>query len=145
MQHVFLILPSRSLIIESFASEIDLPDYIAFKTEQISHPDFDSGFDVLSDLRWAEFAFPPREVHKLVEFFKENVDLEAHRKGCLLTFEPMQTAYSMLFKKHTEGKGVSWKVCTTLMESLAWLNDPLTIEELEVTLAELKEQRERKI
>lgn len=142
MKHLFLILPTRKLIIESFAKSISPDDYIAFKAEQIAHPDFNSTFDVMSDLRWAEFAFPPEGLNSIADFFKENIDLEANRKGCLLTLEPLQTAYSMIFKKRTEVSTVSWKVCTTMEEAMMWLNYPLSVEELEVVLVDLKEQVE---
>ena len=144
MKHVYLILPSRKLVVESFAGEINIENYIAFKSDQITNPEYSADFDVLSDLRWAEFAFPPEGLNTIADYFKENIDLEANRKGCLLTLEPLQTAYSMIFKKRTEVSNVSWNVCTTMQEAMIWLNYPLSVEELEVVLDNLKEQAEAK-
>ncbi|WP_417611569.1 hypothetical protein [Owenweeksia hongkongensis] len=140
MKHVFLILPSRRLVIESFADKVGLEDYIAFKNEQLAHPDFNPEFDVLSDLRWTEFVFPPEDLNKLADYFKENVKVDIDRKGCLLTFQPMQTAYSMLFERHMTGSVVTWQVCTTEVEALSWLHYPLNLTELKRTLEELKNE-----
>lgn len=142
MKHSFRILPEHKLIIECCGTSFGLDDYTEFKKRELSHPLFNPGYNVLTDLRWSKFAVPATDVHKMVAFFKENVPVGVSRKGCLLTLQPLQTAYSMLFEKHMVNSSVTWKVCTTVTECISYLNYPLAIDEIEVFLAELKEQRE---
>ncbi|AEV32432.1 hypothetical protein Oweho_1436 [Owenweeksia hongkongensis DSM 17368] len=140
MKHVFRILPEHKLIIELCGSSFGLDDYIEFKKREITHPDFNPEYDILSDLRCSNFTVPAKDVHKMVTFFKESIRLDIDRKGCLLTLEPLQTAYSMLFEKHMTDSIVTWKVCTTEVEALSWLHYPLSLTKLEEILEELKSE-----
>ena len=143
MKHVFRILPEHKLIVERCGPTFGLEDYIEFKSRQISHPDFRPEYNVLSDLTWTEFSMPASEVQEIASYFKENVPIQVARRGCLLTQEPLQTAYSMLFEKQMKGySAVSWNVCTTLNEALNWLSHPMSIEELKAVLAELRLEQE---
>lgn len=138
MKHEYLILKEHNLILESFYGKMDVDGYLRFKMEQINDPDYGSSYNVLSDLRWVEFVFPAAEMHKISVFFKENIQLNADRKGCLLSMDPLQTAYSMVFKNNTSVGKVRWMVCTTLQEALRWLNCTMEGDRLAQVLAEMK-------
>lgn len=138
MKHEYLILKEHNLILESFYGKMDVDGYLRFKMEQINDPDYDSSYNVLSDLRWVEFVFPAAEMHKISDFFKENIQLNEDRKGCLLSIDPLQTAYSMVFKNNTSVGKVTWMVCTTLKETIQWLRLDFDEDYLSLQLREMK-------
>lgn len=140
MKHAYRILKEHRLIIESFYGEMDLPGYIEFKSKQIHDPDYSSNYNVLSDLRWVKFMFPASDLGEISDFFKSNINLNVDRKGCLLTIDPLQTAYSMVFNKLTSVSKVKWLVCTSLNEALPWLNCSLQEADISELLQDMKKK-----
>lgn len=141
MKHQFLILPERRLIIESIATEMGLADYIAFKMELMEDAEFSPHYNVLTDLRDVKHGFSPEEVKGLATFFKNNMPIDVKRKGCMLTLKPLQTAYSIIFKKRNPQSAVCWEVCTTINEAITWLDNPMPAADLDEVLNKLKEIR----
>lgn len=138
MKHEYLIIKEHRLIIELFYGEMDLASYVEFKSGQLKDPDYNPDYNLLTDLRWVDFLFPASEVSLISDYFKSVVDMDRDLKGCLLSFEPLQTAYSMVYKKHASEGSLQWNVCTTLEESLKWLNCSLPEATLSQILSEMK-------
>lgn len=138
MKHEYLIIKEHRLIIELFYGEMDLASYVEFKSRQLKDPEYDPNYNLLTDIRWVGFLFPASEVSLISDYFKSVVDINVELKGCLLSIEPLQTAYSMVYKKHASEGQLQWNVCTTLQEALRWLNCNMEEDRLAQVLAEMK-------
>lgn len=104
----------------------------------MSDPDFSSEYRVITDLRWVGFLFKSSEIHRVADFLNFAVWGDVQRKSSILTTDPLQTAYSLVFKKYTVGSGVIFNVCTTVEEVLRWMDYPMDEKQMIQVLDTLK-------
>jgi len=121
----YKILPECKLIIEKFDGIFSLEAYEKMKTEEFANPEFNSGFNVLADLRKASFGTQlnssEKEMTLISRFLIGEKDKIGKRKSAILTEKPDQVVCSILFMESVKPLPVIVESFSTVEAALKWL------------------------
>jgi hypothetical protein len=119
----FTILTQEKLILEKYAGYFDLNDYMKFKEQEYSSPDFKPYYNLLVDLRNVYEHKPPDFVAKSIgNYLKSNPEKIGKRKTAFITSEPFQVVNTILYSEYAkESLPISVNRFSTFEAAIDWL------------------------
>lgn len=118
----FLIVKELKLIIEYYAGDIYLEDFIRTHDKKGNHSDFNANFNLMVDFRDSTIHLTQPEIIQLVDYHKNSKILYGERKAAHITKTPRQVVAGMNFDIHNKKLPISIKVFSTVGASLNWVN-----------------------
>ncbi|MBN2165759.1 MAG: hypothetical protein JW717_05730 [Marinilabiliaceae bacterium] len=117
----YLILPKYQLIIETYQGSVTLANYVEMKTKQFADANFNKDFDIIADLRNANFSFD-EPMTDLLDFFSTNKNNIGNRRSALIAQTPKETSKAIIFSNLIQKFAtVNANVFSTLEAAYSWL------------------------
>lgn len=128
----YRIFPQHQLIVETYIGAVTMEDYQQMKFAELNDALFNSKFNVMADLRRAEFK-KNESFEMLLAFISKNKDIYDKRKSALVANTIEQTPGALRFtNKVTEAAPIASNLFSTVEAALIWLGiyDDQLIDEL---------------
>ena len=110
----YKIFPDKKLVVECLRGIVYVEDYIELKKREIADKDYCPTYNILLDLLGSDFKIYDLELHKLVDFLKNNPVFSGKKKVAILTDSPNQVVTAELFRLYYKNNNVSIRIASTL-------------------------------
>lgn len=114
----YIILPQEKLIIEYFSGMVSLKDVIAQKEKLIRNPNYNPGYNLIDDLRDAQFELIKEQVKGYVDYVFNNKKNIGKRNTAFVTSNPDQVVVSTLFESAKGELPINTMIVSTISTAL---------------------------
>ena len=113
----------RELIIETWPEKVTIEDYEKVKLSEFSDTDFNSAYNVITDLRKVKMEFDEDLIKGIVSFMKLNSDKIKNRKSAIIALSPQLVAGSLFFGQKKHNLSVEVSVFSSLNAAYKWIKE----------------------
>ena len=113
----------RELIIETWPEQIIIEDFEKVKLSEFSDTDFNSAYNVITDLRKVKMEFDEELIKGIVSFMKLNSDKMKNRKSAIVALSPQLVAGSLFFGQKKHNLSVEVSVFSSLNAAYKWIKE----------------------
>ncbi len=113
----------RELIIETWPEIITVEDYEHVKLSEFSDADFNSSYDVITDLRKVAMEFDEEIIEGIVNFMKINSNKMKNRKSAIIADSPQVVASSLFFGQKNRNLSVKVSVFSSMNAAYKWIKE----------------------
>lgn len=113
----------KRVITETWPENVNIEDYKKVKQSEFNDPDFDSDFNVITDLRILKLELNVVVIDKIINFIKDNSNNIKDRKSAILTNKPNQVVNSFVFKSKAKNLPLNIKIFSTMEAALNWISE----------------------
>jgi len=113
----------RELIIETWPEKVTIEDYEKVKLSEFSDTDFNSDYNVITDLRKVKMEFDEKIIVGIVNFMKLNSDKMKNRKSAIIADSPQLVASSLFFGQKNRNLSVKVSVFSSLNAAYKWIKE----------------------
>ncbi|WP_010662466.1 hypothetical protein [Marinilabilia salmonicolor] len=134
------IIEEPGLIVRYLKGQIDLNSLFSMMLESAEEKRYRNDFQVLYDIREAEFVVRKNSIEDFLAKVRGNSDILVRKRVAFLTMNPNQVVFSSLLNRFAVTGIFSLETCSTLPAALSFLNvDSSFYQEVESVLIALKE------
>ena len=113
----------RELIIETWPEKVIVEDFEKVKLSEFSDTDFNSAYNVITDLRKVKMEFDEDLIKGIVSFMKLNSDKIKNRKSAIISLSPQLVAGSLFFGQKKHNLSVEVSVFSSLNAAYKWIKE----------------------
>lgn len=118
----YIIIPKDKLIIEYFNGKVSLEDVIILQKELAENPNYDPNYNVIDDLRDAQFDLIKEQVIGYVDYITNNKKTIGKRNTAFVTTNPDQVVISSLFESLKKDLPINTLIVITISLALKHVN-----------------------
>ncbi|MCD6556731.1 MAG: hypothetical protein J7K64_05995 [Bacteroidales bacterium] len=113
----------RELIIETWPEKVTVEDFEKVKLSEFSDTDFNSAYNVITDLRKVKMVFDEELIKGIVSFMKLNSDKIKNRKSAIIALSPQLVAGSLFFGQKKQKLSVTVSVFSSINAAYKWIKE----------------------
>jgi len=113
----------RELIIETWPEKVIVEDFEKVKLSEFSDTDFNSAYNVITDLRKVKMEFDEELIKGIVSFMKLNSDKIKNRKSAIIALSPQLVAGSLFFGQKKQNLSVKVSVFSSMNAAYKWIKE----------------------
>lgn len=124
----YKIIPDQFLIVEYYNGDFPIEELIEFKDLISRDEDYSPNFNIIHDIRKANFLFQFDQITQYVDFLFSDKKYIGKRKSVVLTTSPEQVIIGLGFDMKKGDLPIDVKVASTFETSLLFFNNPLSLK-----------------
>jgi hypothetical protein len=123
MKFNYRINTKEGVIIETWPDEFEFKDYKEFKERELIDPDYNSNYNIVSDLRRLKMGFNDKMIELIVDFISQFPGYFIERKSAIITNSPEQVVNSISYIKKIQATPVNVNIFSTPEAALRWVKE----------------------
>lgn len=123
MKITYVIYKEQKLIIETWPEKLTIEDYYDVKKREFEDPDFETEFDIITDMRKTKFDFNEEEIAIVSDFIRKNNHKMRNRKSAIIADSPQVVASALFFGQKLRDTDLKVSVFSTMKAALKWIKE----------------------
>jgi len=136
----YKIFQDKRFVIEYHEGLGTLDKVIAFKLKEASDPNYSPDYDLLMDIRKTSISGKKEEAKKYMEFAKTHKGISGHRKLAVITSTPHHVIFFTFLNMFKIKLPQVMKIFSCVEAAIIWLGEPISVEDANSCLIELKNE-----
>ncbi len=130
----------KRLVIEYHEGEGTLEKVKAFKIKEAKDPNYSPDYDLLMDIRKVTIKGMKNDVKDYIEFANSHTGISGHRKLAVITNTPRHVIFFTFLNMFKIKLPQIMKIFSSLEAAILWLGEPISLEDANSWLIELKNE-----
>ncbi|MCZ4694947.1 hypothetical protein DWB61_08090 [Ancylomarina euxinus] len=136
----YKIFHNKRFVVEYHEGVGTLEEVKTFKIKEANDPSYSPDFDLLMDIRKVTIKGIKNDVKEYIEFANSHQGISGHRKLAVITNTPRQVIFFAFLNMFKMKLPQIMKIFSSVEAALLWLGEPISLEDMDSCLNNLKDK-----